>query len=119
MIGDPIEKPRATGIEAMVCADIARRQAFGRQKYPTELAHNHATLSARIRHAYEERLDDVIYTRWALDEAIRLEGENNQLKEQNARLRQDVADLNERLAERTEGFLRGIQRDRVSAMRPI
>ena len=55
-----------TGIEAEVCLDIIARQAFGKKKYPTELALNPAKLRARLQHAYEETLDHAAYLKWAI-----------------------------------------------------
>lgn len=59
----------ATGIEALVCADIAARQAVGVRKYGGTLADNPAGRAERIRHAYEEALDLAVYLRWELDRA--------------------------------------------------
>lgn len=55
-----------SGIEAIVCADIARRQATGIRKYGQTVSENPATLKEWMQHSYEERLDDVIYTRRAI-----------------------------------------------------
>jgi hypothetical protein len=71
-----------TGIEAIVCADIARRQALGIAKYGTTVADNPLTLREWLMHAYEEKLDAAVYLRRAIAEidrkqeghAIELEG---------------------------------------------
>ena len=62
-----------TGIEAAVCQDIAARQKLGIAKYPTQLSDNHAPLSERIQHSYEENLDGSNYLKWAHVEALRME----------------------------------------------
>lgn len=54
------EKPTATGIEALVCADIAERQQFGLQKYGCTVADSPDDMQ---RHLYEELLDAAIYYR--------------------------------------------------------
>ena len=58
----------ATGIEAMVCADIARRQKVGLTKYGMSVADNPLELRARLMHAYEEVLDQAVYLRRAIAE---------------------------------------------------
>lgn len=62
-----------TGIEAEVCADIARRQRIGIAKYGTTVAKARGTLRDWLWHAYEEMLDGAIYLRRAI-EAIDQEG---------------------------------------------
>jgi hypothetical protein len=57
-----------TGIEAMVCADIARRQAMGWTKYGTTVAGNPAHAWSWAKHAYEEALDMAIYLRRLMTE---------------------------------------------------
>ena len=42
----------ATGIEAIVCADIAKRQMLGVQKYGTTVQDNPLTLRQWLQHAY-------------------------------------------------------------------
>jgi hypothetical protein len=59
-------KPVATGIEALVCEDIARRQAHGVAKYGTTVADNPLALVQWLQHAYEESLDLSIYLRRAI-----------------------------------------------------
>jgi hypothetical protein len=56
------------GTEAEVCADIARRQAFGKNKYGTTVAENPLSLRAWLNHAYEETLDKAIYLKRAIAE---------------------------------------------------
>lgn len=57
-----------TGIEALVCADIARRQAHGIQKYGTTVADNPLTHAQWLQHAYEEALDLAVYLKRTLAE---------------------------------------------------
>ena len=56
------------GTEAEVCADIARRQAFGENKYGTTVAENPLSLRAWLHHAYEETLDLSVYLRRCIEE---------------------------------------------------
>ena len=56
------------GIEAEVCADIARRQALGKNKYGTTVAENQLSLRAWLNHAYEETLDKAVYLKRAIAE---------------------------------------------------
>jgi len=57
-----------TGIEAIVCKDIADRQALGINKYGCTVADNPLTLREWLNHAYQEHLDAAIYLRRAMDE---------------------------------------------------
>ena len=57
-----------TGIEALVCADIARRQQLGIKKYGVTVRDNPLTLKQWLQHRYEELLDDAIYTKRAIEE---------------------------------------------------
>jgi len=52
---------QVTGIEALVCREIARRQRLGLQKYGTTVADNPLELVEWVRHAKEEALDLAIY----------------------------------------------------------
>jgi hypothetical protein len=61
----------ATGIEAMVCEDIARRQGLGIEKYGTTLADNPAGRIERLQHAYEEALDLACYLKWEIERTKR------------------------------------------------
>lgn len=62
------EGPVATGTEAEVCRDIARRQALGKKKYGTTVAENPLTHKQWLQHAYEEALDLAIYLKRAMEE---------------------------------------------------
>ena len=68
---DQLGTPTATGTEAAVCADIARRQAHGRTKYGTTVAENPLQLRAWLVHAFEEALDLSIYLKRAIEELDR------------------------------------------------
>jgi hypothetical protein len=59
---------KAQGTEAKVCADIAKRQQFGLNKYGTSVADNPLDLRQWLQHAYEESLDFPIYLKRAIDE---------------------------------------------------
>lgn len=52
---------RASGIEAEVILDIARRQQAGVKKYGTTVADNPLTPKEWAHHLYEELLDAAIY----------------------------------------------------------
>lgn len=62
------------GIEAEVCADIARRQQMGINKYGTTVAENRLSLREWLVHAYEESLDLPIYLKRAIAEIDAQEG---------------------------------------------
>lgn len=55
-----------TGIEAQVCADIARRQELGLAKYGVSVADNPLELREWLQHAYFEALDMAIYLKRAI-----------------------------------------------------
>lgn len=57
-----------SGIEAMVCADIANRQQVGIAKYGVTVAENPLTHAEWLQHAYEECLDMAIYLKRAMAE---------------------------------------------------
>ena len=57
-----------TGIEALVCQDIARRQKLGLAKYGVSLEQNPLGLLSWLQHSYEEKVDDLLYTRRAMEE---------------------------------------------------
>ncbi len=61
-------KIEPTGIEAMVCEEIARRQQMGIAKYGTTVADNPLPLREWLQHAYEETLDKAVYLRRAIAE---------------------------------------------------
>lgn len=65
------------GIEAEVCADIARRQALGKNKYGTTVAENRLSLRCWLVHQYEELLDAAIYCKRAISEIDAQEGRRN------------------------------------------
>lgn len=56
------------GIEAEVCADIARRQQLGKSKYGTTVADNPLTLRQWLQHGLEEALDLAVYLKRAIAE---------------------------------------------------
>jgi hypothetical protein len=56
----------ASGIEVMVCEDIAARQRLGIAKYGTTVMSNSAGLLEWMQHAYEECLDQAVYLRRAM-----------------------------------------------------
>lgn len=58
----------ATGIEAIVCHDIAKRQSMGLNKYGTTVGDNPLELREWLQHMYEELLDGAIYARRAIAE---------------------------------------------------
>ena len=60
--------PEPHGIEALVCEDIAKRQATGMNKYGISVADNPLLLKAWLNHAYEETLDNAVYLRRAIAE---------------------------------------------------
>lgn len=67
---------RASGTEARVCADIARRQVMGIAKYAKTVEGNPLPLRAWLQHLYEEQLDACVYTKRAIEELDRLEDDN-------------------------------------------
>lgn len=68
------------GIEAEVCADIARRQALGKNKYGTTVADNPLTLLEWMWHEYEEQLDAAVYKRRQIVELEKICREGGWLK---------------------------------------
>jgi hypothetical protein len=62
------QPPKPTGIEAMVCEDIRKRQQFGINKYGTTVADNPLSLLEWLNHAYQESLDYPIYLKRAIVE---------------------------------------------------
>lgn len=65
----------ATGIEATVCADIAKRQVMGMAKYQISVAENSLSQREWLNHAYEECLDMAIYLKRAIMEIDKTEVE--------------------------------------------
>ena len=59
---------KPTGIEAIVCEDIANRQQLGINKYGTTVADNNLSLREWLEHQYEELLDAAVYCRRAIAE---------------------------------------------------
>ncbi len=57
-----------SGIEEIVCEDIAVRQARGVAKYGTTIDSSALPLRQWLYHAYEEALDQAIYLRRAIAE---------------------------------------------------
>jgi hypothetical protein len=57
-----------SGIEAVVCRDIAERQQKGIAKYGVTVAENPLELREWLQHAYEETLDKAIYLKRAIAE---------------------------------------------------
>lgn len=57
-----------SGIEALVCDDIAKRQQLGISKYGITVADNPLTHVEWLQHAYEECLDMAVYLRRAIDQ---------------------------------------------------
>ena len=54
--------------ESEVCADIKRRQELGIAKYGTTVAQNPLELRQWLQHSYEEKLDDALYMKRAIQE---------------------------------------------------
>jgi len=59
---------KPTGIEALVCEEIAQRQQLGINKYGTTVADSSLSLREWLQHALEESLDQAIYLRRAIAE---------------------------------------------------
>jgi hypothetical protein len=59
---------KVSGIEALVCDDIAKRQQVGIAKYGTTVAENMLSHTEWLQHAYEEALDLAIYLKMAMSE---------------------------------------------------
>ena len=54
--------------EAEVVKDILARQELGLKKYGTTVAKNPLELRQWLQHAYEEKLDDAVYMKRAIQE---------------------------------------------------
>lgn len=63
------------GIEALLCTEIAARQARGMAKYGTSVANNPLSLRQWLQHAMEEALDQAVYLRRAIAELDAQAGE--------------------------------------------
>ena len=61
--GQADESAPATGTEALVCADIARRQRRGLAKYGKTVIANNLSFAQWLQHFYEELLDGAIYAK--------------------------------------------------------
>lgn len=58
----------ASGTEADVCNDIAKRQAHGISKYGVTVANNPLVHRQWLQHAYEEALDMAVYLKRAINQ---------------------------------------------------
>lgn len=65
----------ATGVEALVIADIEARQEHGKAKYGVQLSDNPLPLKGWLQHAYEESLDHSLYLKTAILKMSELEQE--------------------------------------------
>lgn len=54
--------------ESQVCEDIKNRQQLGINKYGTTVAQNPLELRQWLQHSYEEKLDDAVYMKRAIQE---------------------------------------------------
>ena len=54
--------------ETQVCEDIKNRQQLGINKYGTTVAQNPLELRQWLQHSYEEKLDDAVYMKRAIQE---------------------------------------------------
>lgn len=61
--GQADESAPATGTEALVCADIAKRQRRGLAKYGKTVIANNLSFAQWLQHFYEELLDGAIYAK--------------------------------------------------------
>ena len=60
-----------TDTESLVIADIKSRQEKGIAKYGVTVAGNPLSLREWLQHSYEEKLDDLIYMKRAIQEMDR------------------------------------------------
>ena len=58
----------ATGTEGRICADIAKRQQLGIKKYGVTVEKSNLTLRQWLQHSYEEKLDDLVYMKRAMEQ---------------------------------------------------
>jgi hypothetical protein len=63
-----MNKIEVSGIEALVCTDIARRQLVGLSKYKTTVLENPLPPEQWLQHLFEELLDAAIYAKKILVE---------------------------------------------------
>ena len=54
--------------ETLVCQDILRRQQLGIAKYGKTVAQNPLDLLQWLQHSYEEKLDEAVYIKRAMQE---------------------------------------------------
>lgn len=66
-----------SGIEKLVCDEIARRQQLGLCKYGTSVEANPLDLRAWLVHLLDEQLDAAIYTRRAIAEIDQQQEQGN------------------------------------------
>ncbi len=66
-IGLSVPYRAPTGVEARVCADIAKRQEVGLAKYGMSVEDNPLLFRAWLQHAYEECLDQAVYLKKAIE----------------------------------------------------
>lgn len=71
-----------TGIEALVCEEIAKRQQLGLDKYGTSVADNPLSLKEWLQHGLEESLDLAVYLRRAIADLERKKEAQQYTKEQ-------------------------------------
>ena len=62
----------ATGTEGRICADIAKRQQLGIKKYGVTVEKSNLTLRQWLQHSYEEKLDDIVYMKRAMEQMDRI-----------------------------------------------
>ena len=62
----------ATGTEGRICADIAKRQQLGIKKYGVTVEKSNLTLRQWLQHSYEEKLDDLVYMKRAMEQMDRI-----------------------------------------------
>lgn len=61
----------ATGTEGRICADIAKRQQLGIKKYGVTVEKSDLTLRQWLQHSYDEKLDDIVYMKRAMEQMDR------------------------------------------------
>lgn len=84
-----------TGIEAIVCEDIASRQAVGIAKYGVTVADNPLSLREWLTHAYQECLDQAVYLRRAITE-LELSEKQGDISDKPSRIKLDPARIESR-----------------------
>lgn len=81
--GQADDEAPATGTEAQVCRDIAKRQRKGIAKYRNTVANNPLTFARWLQHFYEELLDGAVYAKRILT-TMNHEPENETDSDRNA-----------------------------------